>query len=435
MGSLISKPEEPVAEPVAVSTAQEPVHDNGKQSTSGKRRRPDDDNDDEELRGHLTKKPRLDPDSVAQEQSENIPCQSEEKSGKRKRSEDDEEISAPPTKKSSPDPIEEDREISPVWSDLYPISTSEEDPEIRPVGSPLFPILPSEEDREISPPMSDYFEGRENPYGDDLYYIPVFEAGFEHNAYQEDVGDRNEAEDLYVPLDPPIIRTDSEGNEAWELGVGGWEEALNWNDDEDLYVTLDPPAIENNSEGDAARGRGVGEWIEAGNWNETGSRNPDQDSQNEHHNDNDSVHESEPSEGTLVADQEEQDTGPIQEMKDASIKRYAEGVDTIRALRLLTFDNPREAAQNEANIERERIRILAEKEWYEGLDAWDFEDELCDIVHKALRLSRCIENPRCQEGHHDPSDCKHKLKDELYAEISAACKKERKRPKYSFPRI
>ncbi|CAG7565650.1 unnamed protein product [Fusarium equiseti] len=416
MGSLISKPEEPVAEPVAVSTAQEPVRDNGKQSTSGKRRRSDDDNDDEELRGHLTKKPCLDPDSVAQEQSENILRQSEEKSGKRKSSEDDEEISAPPTKKPSPDPIEEDREISPVWS-------------------PLFPISPSGEDREISPPMSDYFEGRENPYGDDLYYIPVFEAGFEHNAYQEDVGDRNEAEDLYVPLDPPIIRTDSEGNEAWELGVGGWEEAFGWNDDEDLYVTLDPPATENNSEGNAARGRGVGEWIEAGNWNETGSQNPDQDSQNEHHDDNDSVHESEPSEGTLVADQEEQDTGPIQEMKDASIKRYAEGVGTIRALRLLTFDNPREAAQNEANIERERIRILAEKEWYEGLDAWDFEDELCDIVHKALRSSRCIENPRCQERHHNPSDCKHKLKDELYAEISAACKKERKRPKYSFPRI
>jgi len=273
MGSFVSKPQEPVA----VSTAQEPVRDNGKQNSSGKRKRSDDNNDEEELRGHLTKKPRLDPDSVAQEQSENIPRQTEEKSGKRKRSEDDEEISAPRTKKPSPYPIEEDREIS--------------------------------------PPMSDFFEGPENPYDDD------------------------------------------------------------------------------------------------------------------------SAPESEASEGTLVADQEEQDTGPIQEEKDASIRRYAKGVDTIRTLRLLTFDNPREAAQNEANIERECIRILAEKEWYEGLDAGDFEDELCDIVHKALRSSRCVENSGCQERHHDPSDCKHKLKDELYAEISAACKKERKRPKYSFPRI
>ncbi|RFN51498.1 hypothetical protein FIE12Z_4234 [Fusarium flagelliforme] len=275
MGSLISKPQEPVA----VSTTQEPVHDNGKQNTSGKRKRSDDDNDDEKLRGHLTKKPRLDPDSVAQEQSENIPRQSEEKSGKRKRSEDDEETSAHPNKKPSPDPIEEDREISPVWSDLYPIS-------------------PSEEDREISPPMSDLFEGPENPYDDDLYYIPVFEAGLEHNAYRGDVGDWDDAEDLYSP----IIRTNSEGNAAWELNVDGWEEAGNWNDDEDLYVPLDPPAIENNSEGDAARGRGIGERREAGDVDEAGSQHPDEHSQNENHNDNDSDPESEPSEGTLVAD-------------------------------------------------------------------------------------------------------------------------------------
>ncbi|KAJ4136326.1 hypothetical protein NW768_003938 [Fusarium equiseti] len=406
MGSFVSKPQELVLE-------------NGKRKNSGKlskkRKRSDDDNDEEELRGHLTKKPRLYADSVTQEQSENIPRQSEEKSGKLKRSEDDEETSAHPNKKSSPDsisPSDEDREISPTWSDLYAFSSSEED-------------------RESSPSMSDFFEGPENPYEGDLYYIPVFEAGLEDNAYRGDVGDWADAEDLY----PPIIRTDSEGNAAWELNVDGWQEASNWNDDEDLYVPLDPPVIEANSEGNAARGRGVGEWREADNVNEAGSQHPNENSQNENQDDNHSVIKSEPSEDNPVTDEEEQDPDPTPEMKEASTRRYTEGVWTIRTLRRLTFDNPQEAAQNEAKIELERTRILAEKEWYEDLDSGDFQNELCDIVHKALRSSRSVENSGCQEEHHDPKDCKDELKDELYAAISAACKKERKRPKYSFPRI
>ncbi|RBR18531.1 uncharacterized protein FIESC28_05986 [Fusarium coffeatum] len=394
MGSFISKPQEPVAVP----TAQEPVRENGKPKTSGKRKRSDDDNDEEELRGHLAKKPRLSPDLEAHEQPENIPRQSVEKSGKRKRSEDDEETDAPPTKKPSPDPIEVDREISPVWSDLYPISSTEEDRESSPVRSPLFPY------RAVSPPMPDFF-GLENPYDDDLYYIPVFEAGLEHNAYQEDVVDWGNADDLY----PPIIRTDPERNAAWELNYYGWEEAYDFNDDEDLYFHLDPPVIENNYDGNAALGRGVDGWREAGDVDEAGSQHPDGHSQNENHNDNDSDPESEPSEGTVVADQEEQ------EMKQAAIRRYAEEVNLIRSLRPLTFDNPQQAAQNEARIERIRTRILAEKEWYEELEAWGFENELCDIVLKARRSSRHIENS--------------------YAEIGAACKKERMRPKYAFPRI
>lgn len=397
MGSFMSKPQEPVAVP----TAQGPVRENGKQQTSGKRKRSDDDNDEEELRGHLTKKPRLNPDLEAHEQPENIPRQSVEKSGKRKRSDDDEETDAPPTKKPSPDPIEVDREISPVWSDLYRISPTEEDREISreisPVGSPLHP------NREISPLMPDFL-GLDNPYDDDLYYIPVFEAGLEHNAYREDVVDRDNAEDLY----PPIIRTDPEGHAAWELNYYGWEEAYDFNDDEDLYFPLDPPVVEDNYDGNAAQGRGVDEWREAGNVDEAGSQHPDEHSQNENHNDTDSVHESEPSEGTVVADQEEQ------EMKQTAIRHYAEGVNLIRSLRPLTFDDPQQAAQNQARIERIRTRILAEKEWYEELEAWGFENELCDIVLKARRSSRPIENS--------------------YAEVAAACKKERLRPKYAFPR-